>query len=160
MPRPNPTQVTASYENLPTDTYEFIVGQNISCKANSKTLDDGSERNSENITYSLRVADGPLKDKNVPLRLPLGQIGNLSAEDAMRITKQFLMACMGFKANKEGEEAYNAAHTDENGWDLNFEDGHVGQYWSEVAGRRVRAEVGVKVKGGYENQTFRWFVVE
>ncbi len=160
MPRPNPTQVVAGFENLPADTYEFVIGQNVSCKIKDKVMEDGTNRQSEGILYSLRVADGPLKDKNVPLNLPLGQIGNLSEVDAMRICKQFLMAAMGFKNNKDGDEAYNAAHTDEAGWDLNFEDGHVGQYWSEVSGRRIRAEVGVKVKGGYENNTFKWFPVE
>lgn len=154
MPRPNPTDVKSSFEVLPADTYEFVVGQNVSCKATSKTLEDGSEKISEAINYSLRVADGPLKDKSVPFR------GWIHSEGGVKMLKPFLMAAMGFKNNKDGEAAYDAAHTDASGWDLDFETGQVGQYWSEVAGRRVRADVTIKIDGTFENNNFKWLVVE
>jgi hypothetical protein len=74
------------------------------------------------------------------------------------MTKQFLLAALGFNVNSQVSEAeFNAKYAGQD-W-IDTEEASCGEVYHEIAGRKLRANVNVKdnpVREGELQNTFRW----
>lgn len=139
MPRyePDPSKALASgFEVYPKDTYEFIVGEP---KAFYR---DGQKGANWGVRFALTIAnEGNYKGKKYFKTLWY----HTQATEGMN--KQFQMAVLGFKAGKEGENAFNAQYGAAAGadWSFDTDSGSVGDTWRELVGQRVVADLDVKL---------------
>jgi hypothetical protein len=144
---PNASKITALMTVLPKDDYEFIVGQP---KPYSRTYTDkeGNVQPLVGVGYPLRVAEGTHKDER--LYFNAGTENDIS----MSGSKRFLMACLGFKLDAEGEQAFNEKYSDDAIWTFDPDSGAVGDIWREVVGKRVVCGVDIRTT---EKGTFQSF---
>ncbi len=140
----NPEAVSATFEALPADEYELIVGEP---KAFKRNKSDG-EGESIGIRFPLTVAEGTHKGKKTIYNF------YMTSEGAQSIGKQFLIAAYGMKRDKAGEEEFNTAFR---GADLSYDTatGSCGDAWNTFKGMRLRAALTVRDYNGQTQQEFK-----
>lgn len=130
----DPSKVSASIEIFPKDTYEFIVGEPKSFKGQNKQGKDNY-----GVRYPLVIAEGDFKNKKTVVTL------YMHSEGAQSMSKQFLMAALGYKNSQEAEQQFNEDMRGED-WSFDPEAGTVGEVWRRAAGKRMLGSLDVKKK--------------
>lgn len=148
MPRMEvaPTEVVASFEVLPKGTYELTIGEG---KAFMRQNRHGKD--SFGVRYLLVVAEGPKKNAKVPVSL------YQQSEGAQAMSKQFIMAVLGFGNKQEEEERFNNAYRGAD-WSFDTDTGHLGSVWKELEGQRVLCDMGVQFSKELDadQNTYKW----
>jgi hypothetical protein len=143
MPRyePDPSKTSAAgFEIFPKDNYEFIVGEP---KAFYR---DGQKGPNWGVRVALTIAnEGPFKGKRYLKTLWYHTDGTAG------MNKQFQMAVLGYENNKKGETAFNEAYPAGTDWSFDTDSGAVGDAWRELVGKRVQADLDIKL-GDNDNE--------
>lgn len=108
------------------------------------------------VSYALTVieADDP---EAVGLTIP-NQF-YLHSEAALPMVKQFLMAANGYENDTDGEDLWNESeYAADELWEVNLEEGSMGDGWKNLSGGTVSAKCDIKIKDGRKNQQFSWKV--
>lgn len=121
----DPSKVVATFEVLPKDDYEFIIGEP---KAFEKTGDKGVNYG---VRFPLTVATGPMEGKKGS---PVSCYQH--TEGAQQYSKGFLMAAAGFGKGRAEEQRFDSEAAGKD-WSFDTESGQCGDAWRELTGKRV-----------------------
>lgn len=125
----DPSKVVATFEVLPKDDYEMIVGEP---KAFFKPGSDGKADN-YGVRFPVTVASGPMEGKK-------GQPVNCyqHTDGAQQYSKGFQMAAAGFGKGRAEEQRFDAEAAGKD-WSFDTDSGQCGDAWREFTGKRVIA---------------------
>jgi len=141
---PKDTKATAEVFEAQ-DGVEFKIGKG---KGFMRKEADGSIRN-YGVRFSItRADDGRQSFANFYLHFDGGP----------RMLKQFQMACVGMKRDKEGEAQFDSQFGDGD-WRIDWESGDLGEAWSVLNGSRAVCDVTVNVNkdtGDQGNNFNKW----
>lgn len=148
MPRfeNDPTKVTAGFIVYPADTYEFLIGEP---KAFYRT--NKKDEPSYGIRVKMTIAEGEFKGK--PFMHTLYQ----QSEGAQSVSKQFLMAALGYGKGRTEEERFNNDYRGKD-WGFDTDSGACGDMWREMTGKRIIGQLAVKTAddGSEQQDTKAW----
>lgn len=151
MPRydNDPTKVVASFEVLPKDDYEFIVGEPSSFE---RTAAAGHQ--SYGVRFPLVVAEGAMQGKRFM------HTCYEHSEGAQTMGKQFLMACLGYGKGRAEEQRFNKDMAGED-WSFDTDTKAVGDAWRKPVGKRVVGSLDIQISnsGDEQQQTKGWRVI-
>lgn len=142
MPRyeNDPTKVTASFEVLPKDDYEFIVGEP---KSFYRINNAGNP--SYGVRYPLTVGSGPMQGKKS------SQVCYEQSEGAIAMGKQFRLAVLGYDKGRSEEQRFDKDYAGKD-WAFDTDDNSVGDAWRELTGKRVVGSFDVAMGTNGEEQ--------
>jgi len=152
MPRftPNLSNVSAGIPLLDRGEYEFLVGE--SKPFIRVTEKDGVAKTLWGVVTSLKVtSEGAFKDKTIPWQM------FMHTDASQPMIKQFLMAVYGF--NKNNEADFNVKFNEDD-YIVDTEDNILGDVWTGIAGKYVRANVvqkANKLDATQMQNQFSWF---
>ena len=121
----DPTKVSASIEIFEKNEYEFQVGEPKSFMRKNRKNED-----SYGVRFPLTIMEGVHKGKRTVFST------YQQSEGAQAMTKQFLMAVLGYEKNRAGEDRFNEDVRGKD-WSFDPETGAVGDIWREATGQRV-----------------------
>lgn len=138
----DPSKVVASFEVLPKDDYEFIIGEP---KAFEKTGEKGLNYG---VRIPLTVATGPMEGKKSQ-----PQVCYEHTEGAQMMGKQFKMAALGFGKGRAEEQRFDKEYGGQD-WSFDTDSGGCGDAWREMTGKRVIGayDIGINAQSGEEQQ--------
>jgi hypothetical protein len=122
---PNPSNVTATFEVFPKGDYEFTMGKPKAFEKKDKDVVVNF-----GVRVPLTINDGQYKGKKTSAAMYFHNEGSESA------SKRFQMAALGFKNNKEAEEAFNLKSA-ELDWSFDQETGDVSDIWKQFEGKQI-----------------------
>lgn len=139
----DPTKVQASFEVLPKDDYEFVVGEP---KAFHRVNKAGND--SYGIRFPLTVASENAKGKKVVFNT------YQQSEGAQAMAKQFMLAVLGFGKGKAEESKFDAEYAGKD-WSFDTDTKAVGDMWRMATGQRVIGSLDMTIgDNGDEQQAF------
>lgn len=148
MPVYNPdlTKVTTSFEVLPKDEYEFVIGE-----AKPFLRQNRKGEDSYGVRYSLKPAREDLAKKRIQ---PYSCY--MQSEGGQSFTKQFLMAALGYGKGPAEEKRFDAEHATTD-WSFNPETGEVGEIWTKPTGNTIFGSVDVSKneENGEDQQQYK-----
>ena len=152
---PNFRSANATVLILPKDDYSFSIGE-VKPFKNDKTIEGGDTVEQHGVRTSLTVKGGEFDGKSIPLSFYLNK------EEGWGMSKQFIMAALGYPINKAGENKYNEdCDASPEAFDFSYDPdtNEIGAGWKKVQGAMVNAGVASKPNknnAAQINQTFRW----
>lgn len=148
----DPSKVAATIEVFPKGDYEFQVGEPKSFIRKNKKNED-----SFGIRFPLTIMEdmngGHAKGKRTV------NTGYQHSECAQAMTKQFVMAVLGYEGNQAGEKMFDAEQAGKD-WSFDPDTGAVGDAWRQVTGKRVvgSLDVGKNEETGDPQQQFKKWI--
>jgi hypothetical protein len=146
MPRydSSPANVQASIEVFPKDDYLFIIGEP---KPFFRVTQKGTD--SYGVRLGLTVRDGSYEGKRTSTTL------YYQSEGAQAMSKQFIMAALGYGKGKAEEQRFNQDWGTAD-WSFDTDAGTVGDAWRELTGKLVVGSLDVQIgDNGDEQQQFK-----
>lgn len=120
----DPSSASATLEVLPKGDYEVIIGEP------KPFLREGEKGTNYGVYYSLKVLNGPHKDKTIVTNLYMHTPG------AGSYAKQFQMAALGYARNTASEREFDAIHAGDD-WTFGVDPNVIGDGWRALMGKRI-----------------------
>lgn len=150
----DPSKVAATIEVFPKGDYEFQVGEPKSfIRKNKKNEDSFGIRFP--VTIMEDISHGKSKGKRTVVT------GYQQSEGAQAMTKQFVMAVLGYANNQTEEKRFDAEQAGKD-WGFDPETGAVGDAWRQATGKRVIGQLdeGKNEETGDPQQKFvKWIPI-
>lgn len=148
---PDPTQVSAFFHLFPKGDYLFNVGE-------AKPFEGTNQKGDANsgLRYPLICSDVLADGDSASVGKKQMFTCYTHSEGALSFSKRFLMACLGFSQDNDGEMAFNEKYAGQD-WkvDPDPDAPYVGEVWQSVNNSSLIMTTDIKLNEGIKTQDWK-----